>query len=173
MALAYPKCGLPFLWFWYYWRFDSFGFIYWNWNPSKLLISPVILTARKRKSTFWKCQDQENFLVIDSRIVDVKVGWRLNVTNKLRRRSIRLATVMFRGTPCMFDLVITQILLQSLQDNLDTLSICHKLKIPNPYILVTWGYKLLIFHTKIIWSYRIHSVTKKVERVSELGKNTN
>ena len=39
-----------------------------------------------------------------SRIIHVKVGWRLNVSNKFRvqrRLSNRLATVMFLGTPCI------------------------------------------------------------------------
>ena len=44
-------------------------------------------------------------MIIDSRIIHVKVDRRLNVTNKFkyqRRLSSRLAIVMFRGTPCMF-----------------------------------------------------------------------
>jgi len=43
-------------------------------------------------------------VVIDSKVIHDKVGWRLNVNNKfqdLRRLSIRLATVMFMGTPCI------------------------------------------------------------------------
>ena len=43
-------------------------------------------------------------MVIDSKVINDKVGWRLNVKNKfqdLRRLSIRLATVMFMGTPCI------------------------------------------------------------------------
>ena len=43
-------------------------------------------------------------MVIDSKVINDKVGWGLNVKNKfqdLRRLSIRLATVMFMGTPCI------------------------------------------------------------------------
>jgi len=43
--------------------------------------------------------------MIVSRIIHVKVDKRLNVTNKFkyqRRLSIRLAIVMFRGTPCIW-----------------------------------------------------------------------
>ena len=43
-------------------------------------------------------------MIIVSRIIHVKVDRRLNVTNKFkyqRRLSIRLAIVMFRGTPCI------------------------------------------------------------------------
>ena len=67
---------------------------------TKFLLSPVI-DSTKKQTTFWKCQD--HFVVIVSRIILLKVGWQLNVTNKFnvqRRLSIRLATVMFRGTPC-------------------------------------------------------------------------
>jgi len=42
-------------------------------------------------------------MVIALRIIHVKVGWRLNLTNKFqdkKRFSNRLATVLFRGTPC-------------------------------------------------------------------------
>ena len=44
-------------------------------------------------------------MIIVSGIMHVKEGGRLNVTNYLkveRRLSIRLASVMFRGTPCMY-----------------------------------------------------------------------
>ena len=44
-------------------------------------------------------------MIIVSRIIHVTVDRRLNVTNKFiyqRRLSSRLAIVMFRGTPCMF-----------------------------------------------------------------------
>ena len=69
----------------------------------KFLISPVV--THKRQTTLWKCQDWENFHAIVSRIIYVKVGLRLNVRNEfkvLRWLSSRLATVMFRGTPCIF-----------------------------------------------------------------------
>ena len=62
---------------------------------TQFLISPEILTAQKRQTTFWKFQDCENLAVIVSR---------LNVTNKFqdqRRLSSRLATVMFRRTLCI------------------------------------------------------------------------
>ena len=55
---------------------------------------------------FWKCQNYENFDVIVSRIRNVKVRWRLNITNKLKfeydfsSRLARIVTVMFCGTPC-------------------------------------------------------------------------
>ena len=44
-------------------------------------------------------------MVIVSRLIHVKVGWQLNVTNKLKNQrwfSSRLATVLFRWTPCIF-----------------------------------------------------------------------
>ena len=44
-------------------------------------------------------------MIIVSRIIQVKVDRRLNVTNKFkyqRRLSSRLAIVMFRGTPCIY-----------------------------------------------------------------------
>ena len=44
-------------------------------------------------------------MIIVSRIIHVKVDRRLNVANKFkyqRRLSSRLATVMFRGTPCTY-----------------------------------------------------------------------
>ena len=52
----FPKCGLPFWRFQYYWRYEefrsNFGFIeIWK----KFLISLVILSAQKRRTTFWKC----------------------------------------------------------------------------------------------------------------------
>ena len=45
-------------------------------------------------------------MIIVSRIINVKLDRRLNVTNKFkyqRRLSSRLAIVMFRGTPCRLD----------------------------------------------------------------------
>ena len=43
-------------------------------------------------------------MIIISRVLLPKLGWQINVANHIknqRRRSIRLATVMFRGTPCI------------------------------------------------------------------------
>ena len=47
-------------------------------------------------------------MIIVSRIIHVKVDRRLNVTNKFkyqRRLSSGLAIVMFRGTPCIFQII--------------------------------------------------------------------
>ena len=64
------------------------------------------MTAHKEQTTFWKCQDQKNLVVIVSRIIHVKVSWRLNVTNKFqdqRRLSIRLAKLScFLGHPVLY-----------------------------------------------------------------------
>ena len=63
------------------------------------------MKAQKTQTTFWKCMGLETCVIIVSRIIQVKVDRRLNVTNKFkyqRRLSSRLAIVMFRGTPCMF-----------------------------------------------------------------------
>ena len=56
------------------------------------------LKAQKRQTTFWKCQDYENFVVTVLRIIHGKVDWRMKVTNKFKV----LATAMFRGTPWRF-----------------------------------------------------------------------
>ena len=74
---------------------------------TKLFISPVILKAQKTQTTFWKCQGLENYVIIVSRIIHVKVDRRINVKNKFkyqRRLSSRLAMFMFRGTTCRLNL---------------------------------------------------------------------
>ena len=66
------------------------------------MISPVILTAQKRQTTYWKFkrilwllfqQSSENRLTTECH-------------NVRRRHSIRLTTVMFRGTPCTLQTII-------------------------------------------------------------------
>ena len=41
---------------------------------TKFLTSPVIFTVHKRQTTFWKSPDEENFVVVVSRIIHVEVG---------------------------------------------------------------------------------------------------
>ena len=89
LGLTFPKCGLHFWCLQYYNRYEAFGsdldnfsFIKQVENWTKFLISLLILTARKKQTAFWKFQDKKNLL-----FKNVKVGWRLNGTN-------RLATVM-------------------------------------------------------------------------------
>ena len=78
---------------------------------TKFIISPIILTAQKRQTTFWKCQDQENFVVIVSRIIYVKVGWQLNVTKKLKFKDdfqIVLLLSCFVGHPVSLPRIETE-----------------------------------------------------------------
>ena len=45
-----------------------------------------------------------NFVISISRILLLKLGWQINAANDIknhRRRSSRLAAVMFPGTPCI------------------------------------------------------------------------
>ena len=76
------------------------GFIHQNWKLNKILyISGNINNTKKARLHF---ENARNIVVIVSRIIHVKVGWRLNVTNKFqdqRRLSSLLGTVRFRGTP--------------------------------------------------------------------------
>ena len=71
-----------------------------SWNTPSPGISKI-LTAQKGRPQFGSARTR--FVV--SIIIPVKLGWRLNITNKIkgqRRLSGRLATVIFRGTPYMF-----------------------------------------------------------------------
>ena len=56
---------------------------------------------------------------------------------------------------------------QTFEENKKKLSFGHKLKFSNWYIFVNWRCKPLIFQTKTIWSYRIHSL--KYQRSFTLG----
>ena len=63
------------------------------------------MKAQKRQTTFWKCLDQGCFVITISKILLLKLGCQPNAANfiKNERRLVRLlATVMFRGTPCIF-----------------------------------------------------------------------
>ena len=74
-VLGYLKCCLSLLCFqklaeiWLFrllFRFPLFYFYLINWRLSKYLISPAILKAHKRQTTFWKYQDQGEFWVTKS-----------------------------------------------------------------------------------------------------------
>ena len=74
-VLGYLKCCLSLLCFqklaeiWLLrllFRFPLFYFYLINWRLSKFIISPAILKAHKRQTTFWKYQDQGEFWVTKS-----------------------------------------------------------------------------------------------------------
>ena len=102
LVLPFLKCGLPFLCFQYFPRYEEFRSDLKNFKIlTKFLISPVIFTAQKRQTTFWKFQDQENFVVIVSRIIHGESSLKTECRKQIPRSSC-LATVMFRGTPTLF-----------------------------------------------------------------------
>ena len=68
-----------------------------NSKTSFKLSFPVILKARKRQITFWKCQDQRYFVIKPT----VEFYFYNLVYQYQRRPSTRLATLMFCGTPCI------------------------------------------------------------------------
>ena len=85
--------------------FDNFGLFNKIEIWTKFFISPVLLKAQKRQTTFRKCKDQGYFVIMNFRIVLLKLSSQINAVHyfKARRRpSICLATIMFRGTPCIF-----------------------------------------------------------------------
>ena len=90
--MAFPKCGLPLLWFQYNRRNEDNHSDFGLFNTSEILTnflkSPVILTAQKRQTTIWECLNYENFVVIVSKIIFVKVGWGQNVTNKSKFNNV-------------------------------------------------------------------------------------
>ena len=75
-------------------------------SEQNYVISPVILTVQTRQTIFWNWQ--ENLVVIVSSIIHVKLGWRLNVTNKFkvlwRLSKVVMSLSCFMGHPvhCLF-----------------------------------------------------------------------
>ena len=68
----------------------------------KFFISLLILKAQKRQTTFWIYQDNEYFVIINDRILLLKLSLRKNAANYFkdqRRHSIVL--LMFHGTLCI------------------------------------------------------------------------
>ena len=60
------------------------------------------MKAQKSQITLWKCQDYGYFVMINSRMLLLRLVLRINVANYFqdqRRHSNCRATVMFRGTP--------------------------------------------------------------------------
>ena len=66
---------------------------------------PVIFKAQKRQTTFCKFQIQGYFVFYNSIILLIRLVYRIykcrNYVKDQRKTSNRLATVMFRGTPCI------------------------------------------------------------------------
>ena len=71
---------------------------------TKFFISRVMLKAKKGIPQFGNFSTRSYFVITICRILLLKLGWQTNAANYIknqRRRSRRLATVMFRGTPCI------------------------------------------------------------------------
>ena len=61
-----------------------------------------MLTLLKKADHILEMPGLEDFLVIVSRILHVKVGCRLNLTNRILDQRRCFAIVLFPGTPCTY-----------------------------------------------------------------------
>ena len=74
-----------------------------NWKSSLILkkMCGILILVNNSKVNNHKIPLKSwHFQYVVCLIINVEVGWRLNVTNKFKVLSSRLATVIFRGTPC-------------------------------------------------------------------------
>ena len=74
-----------------------------NWKSSLILkkMCGILILVNNSKVNNHKIPLKSwHFQYVVCLIINVEVGWRLNVTNKFKFLSSRLATVIFRGTPC-------------------------------------------------------------------------
>ena len=75
-----------------------------KWNLNEIInISANMDSTKKRADYIWEMPGLKVFCGYCFK--NVKLGWRLNVTNKFkdqRRLSRRLAIVLFHGIPCMY-----------------------------------------------------------------------